>query len=89
MNQKDKKIYIAGSTGMVGSAIKRHLEQTGCRNLICRTSKQLNLINQTEVEKFFSREKPEFVILSAGRVGGILANDSYRAEFIYENLLID
>ncbi len=66
---------------MVGSAIKKHLEHLGYTNLICRTSKELNLINQTEVERFFSQEKPEIVILTAGKVGGILANDTYRAEF--------
>lgn len=89
MKEKNTKIYIAGSTGMVGSAIKRHLERLGYPNLICRTSKELNLINQREVERFFSQEKPEVVILSAGKVGGILANDTYRAEFIYNNLMIE
>ncbi len=89
MTEKNTKIYIAGSTGMVGSAIKRHLERLGYPNLICRTSKELNLINQSEVEKFFSQEKPEVVILTAGKVGGILANDTYRAEFIYNNLMIE
>ncbi len=88
MNEKNIKIYIAGSTGMAGSAVKRHLEYLGYTNLICRTSKELNLINQTQVKKFFSQEKPEIVILSAGKVGGILANDTYRAEFIYDNLMI-
>lgn len=89
MNGKNTKIYIAGSKGMVGSAIKRYLEHLGYANLICRTSNELNLINQTEVEKFFSQEKPEVVILTAGKVGGILANDTYRAEFIYNNLMIE
>lgn len=89
MSEKNTKIYIAGSTGMVGSAIKRNLERSGYRNLICKTSKELNLINQAQVEKFFSQEKPEVVVLSAGRVGGILANDTYRAEFIYDNLMIE
>jgi GDP-L-fucose synthase len=89
MNEKNTKIYIAGSTGMVGSAIKRRLEHLGFTNLICRTSKELNLINQIEVEKFFAREKPVIVILSAGKVGGIVANDTYRAEFIYNNLMIE
>jgi GDP-L-fucose synthase len=89
MNSRNKKIYIAGSTGMVGSAVKRLLEKAGYNNLICRTSKELNLINQAEVEDFFSREKPEIVILSAGKVGGILANDTFRAEFIYDNLMIE
>ena len=89
MSDRDKKIYIAGSTGMVGSAVKRRLERAGYKNLICRTSKEFDLINQTDVERFFSREKPEVVILSAGKVGGILANDTYRAEFIYNNLMIE
>lgn len=89
MNSRNKKIHIAGSTGMVGSAVLRLLEKSGYNNLICRTSKELNLINQAEVEDFFSREKPEIVILSAGKVGGILANDTFRAEFIYDNLMIE
>lgn len=89
MTEKDKKIYIAGSTGLVGSAVKRHLEKLEYTNLIYKDSQKLNLIQQSEVEKFFSREKPEIVILTAGRVGGILANDTYRAEFIYDNLLIE
>src|SRR4028118_1200530 len=89
MNRRKTKIYVAGSTGMVGSAIKRHLEHSGYTNLIGKTSKELNLINQTEVESFFSQEKPGIVILSAGKVGGVLANDAYRAEFIYNNLMIE
>lgn len=89
MREKNTKIYLAGSTGMVGGAIKRRLENSGYANLICPTSRELNLIRQAEVERFFSAEKPEIVILSAGRVGGILANDTYRAEFIYENLMIE
>jgi len=89
MDEKNTKIYIAGSTGMVGSAIKRHLENLGYTNLICRTSKELNLINQIEVENFFSQERPEVIILSAGKVGGIAANNTYRAEFIYNNLMIE
>jgi GDP-L-fucose synthase len=89
MNEKNTKIYIAGSTGMAGSAIKRHLEHSGYTNLICRTSKELNLINQREVKRFFSQENPEVVILSAGKVGGIHVNDTFRAEFIYNNLMIE
>ncbi len=89
MNDKNTKIYIAGANGMVGGAIKRRLEYLSYTNLICRTSKELDLINQTKVEEFFSQEKPEVVILSAGKVGGILANDTYRAEFIYNNLMIE
>lgn len=73
---------------MVGGAIKRHLENSGCENLLCRTSKELNLVDQSQVENFFAAEKPEIVILAAGKVGGILANDTFRADFIYENLMI-
>lgn len=87
--EKNSKIYIAGSTGMVGGAIKRHLERLGYTDLICRTSNELNLINQTQVQNFFSQEKPEIVILAAGKVGGILANDTFRADFIYNNLMIE
>jgi len=83
------KIYIAGSSGMVGSAVKRQLENLGYTNLIFRSSKQLDLINQAATENFFARERPEVVILSAGKVGGIQANDTYRAEFIYNNLMIE
>lgn len=89
MNGRKTKIYVAGSTGMVGSAIKRHLQRSGYLNVIGKTSKELNLINQSEVESFFSQEKPEVVVLSAGKVGGVLANDAYRAEFIYNNLMIE
>ncbi len=85
---KNSKIYIAGSSGMVGGAVKKQLENSGYDNLLCRTSVELNLINQSAVENFFSREKPEIVILAAGKVGGILANDTYRADFIYQNLMI-
>ncbi len=74
---------------MVGSAIVRHLKHSGYTNLIGKSSEELNLINQKEVETFFSREKPEIVILSAGKVGGIAANDTFRAEFIYNNLMIE
>ncbi len=89
MNLQDKKIYIAGSSGMVGSAVKRNLEKKNYKNLICKTSKELNLVNQAAVENFFSETKPEIVIISAAKVGGILANDTYRAEFIYNNLMIE
>jgi len=82
------KIYIAGHSGMVGSAIWRNLESKGYKNLIGRSSKELDLRNQTQVETFFEKEKPEFVFLAAAKVGGILANDTYRAEFIYDNLQI-
>lgn len=83
------KIYIAGSGGMVGSAIVRELKRKGYKNLLTRTSAELNLINQSEVKKFFAAEKPEIVINAAAKVGGILANDTYRAEFIYNNLMIE
>ena len=85
----DKKIYIAGHSGMVGSAIKRKLESSGYKNLIYRDITELNLVRQTEVEKFLANEKPDIVIVAAARVGGILANNTYRAEFIYDNLMIE
>jgi GDP-L-fucose synthase len=89
MIEKNAKIYIAGAGGMVGSAVKREFEKAGYTNLVCPLSAELNLINQTETEDFFQREKPEIVVLAAGKVGGILANNTYRAEFIYDNLLIE
>ncbi len=86
--EKDSKIYVAGHTGMVGSAIVRKLEQEGYLNLILRTSKELDLINQQSVINFFKKEKPEYVFLAAAKVGGIEANNTYRAQFLYENLMI-
>ncbi len=86
--QKESKIYIAGHRGLVGSAIVKNLESKGYRNLIYRTHKELDLTNQKEVATFFEQEKPEYVILAAAKVGGIVANNTYRAEFIYENLQI-
>lgn len=86
---KHAKIYIAGHAGMVGSAIKRYLETKGYKNLLCRSKEQLDLVRQDKVEKFFSQEKPEIVIAAAARVGGILANNTYRAQFIYDNLMIE
>ena len=86
---KDRKIYIAGHSGMVGSAIKRKLETGGYSNLIYRDLSELNLVRQTEVEKFFAEQKPDVVIVAAAKVGGILANNTYRAEFIYDNLMIE
>jgi GDP-L-fucose synthase len=86
---KNKKIYIAGHTGMVGSAIVRNLKNQGCENLVFRGSSELNLKNQSEVEGFFEVEKPEIVIIAAAKVGGILANNQYRAEFLYDNLMIE
>lgn len=87
MNKTDK-IYIAGHRGLVGSAIIRNLEKNGFNNLVQRTSKELNLANQSDVNDFFSKEKPDYVFLAAAKVGGILANDTYPAEFIRDNLLI-
>ncbi len=86
--EKDSKIYIAGHTGMVGSAILRKLEQEGYSNLILKTSTELDLINQQSVIDFFEREKPDYVFLAAAKVGGIEANNTYRAQFLYENMLI-
>lgn len=86
--QKESSIYVAGHNGMVGSAIIRRLKQAGFSNIITRTSKELNLINQQAVANFFATEKLDFVFLAAAKVGGILANNTFRAEFIYENLMI-
>jgi len=85
---KQEKIYIAGHRGLVGHAIKRKLEEQGYSNLIYRTSEELDLRNQTAVEKFFAEEKPEYVFLAAAKVGGIHANNTYPAEFIYDNIAI-
>lgn len=85
---KTSKIYVAGHNGMVGSAIYRKLIKEGYTNIIGKRSSELDLKNQKEVEDFFAKEKPEYVILAAAKVGGILANNTYRAEFIYENLMI-
>ncbi|RFZ82318.1 GDP-L-fucose synthase [Mucilaginibacter terrenus] len=86
--KKDAKIYIAGHRGMVGSAILRKLEQEGFSNLIVRTSAELDLRDQQQVTDFFSKEKPDYVFLAAAKVGGIVANNTYRADFLYENLQI-
>jgi GDP-L-fucose synthase len=88
MNKTDK-IYIAGHRGMVGSAIERRLRKDGFTNIITRTSKELDLRNQQQVNDFFAAEKPDYVFMSAAKVGGILANNIYRAEFIYDNLMIE
>lgn len=85
---KNSKIYVAGHRGLVGSAIVKNLESKGYTNIITRTHKQLDLINQKAVEEFFEKEKPEYIILAAAKVGGIVANNTYRADFIYENLQI-
>jgi GDP-L-fucose synthase len=86
--EKGAKIYIAGHSGMVGSAIWRNLKAKGFTNLIGRSSNELDLRNQGSVINFFKKEKPEYVFLAAAKVGGILANDTYRAEFIYDNIQI-
>lgn len=87
--EKQSKIYIAGHGGMVGSAILRKLKSEGFDNIITRKSSVLDLRNQQAVYEFFEKEKPEYVFLAAAKVGGILANNIYRADFIYENLLIE
>lgn len=86
---KNAKIYVAGHRGMVGSAIVRKLEAEGYHNLVLRSSTELDLRDQREVDVFFSAEKPEYVFLAAAKVGGIQANNTYRADFIYENLMIE
>jgi len=88
MNQSDK-IYIAGHTGMVGSGLERKLRSEGYNNIVTRTSKQLDLRNQNDVNAFFEAEKPTYVILAAAKVGGIHANNTFKAEFIYDNLMIE
>ncbi len=88
MMRKTDKIYVAGHNGMVGSAIVRALKQKGFTNLVYRTSKELDLRNQAAVDEFFRNEKPQFVFLAAAKVGGIVANNTYRAQFLYENLMI-
>jgi GDP-L-fucose synthase len=90
MNAMDKRsrIFVAGHSGLVGSAIRRRLESAGFSNLIVRSRVQLDLSNQAAVEEFFAAERPEYVFLAAARVGGILANDRFPADFIRENLLI-
>ena len=86
---KDSKIYIAGHKGMVGSAIIRRLHKDGFDNIITRNSNELDLRNQQAVADFFAKEKPEYVFLAAAKVGGIVANNTYRADFIYENIMIE
>lgn len=87
--EKQSKIYIAGHRGMVGSSIFRKLFSEGYTNIITKTSKELDLRNQLAVKDFFATEKPDYVFLAAAKVGGILANNTYRAEFIYDNLMIE
>ena len=86
--EKEAKIYVAGHRGMVGSAIVRELEKLGYQNIVTRTSAELDLRNQTAVDAFYQSEKPDYVFVAAAKVGGILANNIYRAEFLYDNLCI-
>ncbi len=86
--EQNSKIYIAGHNGMVGSAIRRRLEKEGYTTIVVRTSKELDLRNQQQVTDFFAAEKPAFVFLAAAKVGGIVANNTYRGEFLYDNLMI-
>ena len=85
---KNSKIYVAGHRGMVGSAIVRKLSNEGFENIVTRTSSELDLRNQQAVEDFFAEEKPLFDFLAAAKVGGIVANNTYRADFLDENLMV-
>ena len=87
--QKSDKIYVAGHRGLVGSAIVRQLESRGFTNLLMRTHKELDLTNQAQVQAFFQKEQPDYVILAAAKVGGIHANNTYPADFIYQNMMIE
>ena len=87
--KKDGKIYVAGHSGMVGSAIIRNLNKKGYNNIVTRDFSELDLTRQNDVEKFFETEKPDYVFLAAAKVGGILSNNTYPAEFIYDNLMIE
>ncbi|RMG28117.1 MAG: GDP-L-fucose synthase [Gammaproteobacteria bacterium] len=87
--EREAKIYVAGHRGLVGGAIVRRLQAAGFENLVTRTSRELDLREQQAVRDFFAEERPEFVFLAAAKVGGILANDTYPAEFIYDNLMIE
>ena len=89
MMQKDSKIYVAGHRGMVGSAIIRELQRQGYTNIITRTHKELDLCRQDQVERFFAEEKPEYVFLAAAKVGGIIANSSALADFMYDNMILE
>ncbi|MBU2494300.1 MAG: GDP-L-fucose synthase [Bacteroidetes bacterium] len=86
---KEKKIYLAGHKGMVGSAILKKITESNYNNIVTRTFEELNLLRQNEVERFFKEERPDIVIIAAAKVGGIVANNTYRADFIYENLMIE
>ena len=89
MMELDSKVYVAGHNGMVGSAIVRLLQKKGFTKVVFRSSSELDLRNQVAVNSFFQEEKPEYVFLAAAKVGGILANDTYKAEFLYDNLMIE
>lgn len=89
LQNRQSKVYVAGHRGMVGAAIVRALQNAGFDNILTRTSAELDLRNQAAVNRFFAEEEPEYVFLAAARVGGILANDSYPADFIYDNLVIE
>ena len=89
MMEKNAKIYVAGHRGMVGSAIVRELELQEYTNIITRTHKELDLTRQEAVERFFAEEKPEYVFLAAAKVGGIIANQSALADFMYENMILE
>jgi GDP-L-fucose synthase len=86
--QPDSRIYVAGHRGLVGSAIVRRLKAGGYRNLLTRTHAELDLVDPAAVRRFFQEQQPEYVFLAAARVGGIVANSTYPAEFIYQNLMI-
>jgi len=86
--EKDAKIYIAGHRGLVGSAILKNLKSKGYHNFVMRTHSELDLVDTTAVATFFQTEKPDYVFLAAAKVGGIVANNTYRADFIYANLMI-
>src|SRR5690554_5444143 len=87
--EKHAKMYVAGHSGMVGSAIIRKLSELGYTNLVTRSSKELDLARQEKVEAFFKQERPDYVFLAAAKVGGIMANDTYPADFMYENSMIE
>lgn len=89
MMEKNAKIYVAGHRGMVGSAILRELQRQGYTNFVLRTHRELDLLNQNAVEEFFRTEKPEYVFLAAAKVGGIVANESALADFMYDNMMLE
>ena len=89
MMNLDAKIYVAGHRGMVGSAIMRELQRQGYTNIITRTHKELDLTRQEAVEQFFAEERPEYVFLAAAKVGGIIANQSALADFMYDNMILE